>query len=169
MLSKLETLAVILYLASGTIRGLTRLHKVAFLVQQEVGIGRFNFKPSKHGSWSPDLEDLVRYLEEKELLTIKEPEEHTIYNLQERPAKILIAENELLERGRRAYSKLLNRDLIMALALREKVKIYSRMPLTYLLAYVYARYPDYTRLSIIKEKIKALELLRTSSGLTSKL
>jgi len=49
--------------------------------------------------------------------------------LQERPAKILIAENELLERGRRAYSKLLNRDLMMALALREKVKIYSRMPL----------------------------------------
>ena len=49
MLSKLETLAVILYLTGGTIRGLTRLHKVAFLIQQEIGIGRFNFKPSKYG------------------------------------------------------------------------------------------------------------------------
>lgn len=45
----------VVYCAGGVIRGMTRLQKILFLVQQEIGLSNFDFKPYKFGPFSPEV------------------------------------------------------------------------------------------------------------------
>jgi len=146
-----ELLAAVFYLAGGKIKGATRLHKLVFLIQQEVGLGRFQFKPSKYGPWSPDLEELVNELETQGLLKAEEVEDD---KYRERPVKIFTATQDLLEIGKTTYEKLRQVDPPTALLLHHKVYLYSRLAITYLIAYVYRRYPEYAFNSTIWDKVK---------------
>jgi len=146
-----ELLAAVFYLAGGRIKGATRLHKLVFLIQQEVGLGRFQFQPSKYGPWSPDLEELIGKLEAQGLLKAEEVEDN---KYRERPVKIFTAAPNLLEVGKATYEKLRRVDPPTALLLRHRVYLYSRLAITYLIAYVYRRYPEYALNSAIWGKVR---------------
>jgi len=74
----LKLLATAFYLAGGRIKGATQLHKLVFLIQEEVGLGRFQFQPSKYGLSSPDLEKLIGELEARGRLKTEEVEDGQI-------------------------------------------------------------------------------------------
>jgi len=57
-----ELLRLLFYVTGGTVEGTTRLQKIVFLVQKELGLGGFRFIASKYGPWSKELENLVQEL-----------------------------------------------------------------------------------------------------------
>ena len=146
-----EVLALIFYVAGGVVEGATRLQKTVFLVQRELGLGGFRFKASRYGPWSEELEEAIQELVERGFLSV---EERRPRGLQERPAKVYKAGSHLMEQGREAFKELLRRDPALALRLYMKIRAYSALPITYLLAYVYKKYPEYTTGSIIKERVR---------------
>ena len=96
MSEKALLLAMLFYLTDGTVKGITRLHKLVFLVQKEVGLGSFDFKPSKYGPWSPELEEDVRWLVSRGLIAVDEKQDPAYELLKERPVKIFKASHELI-------------------------------------------------------------------------
>lgn len=151
MLAGKELLALLFYLAGGVIRGAARLQKMVFLVQKELGIGGFKFTASKYGPWSKELEELVLELAKRGEVTI---EEHVTSELQEQPAKVYRANEPFIEQGREIFKSLLRSNPAFALMLHKKVRVYATLPITYLLAYVYKKYPEYTVQSIIMERVR---------------
>jgi len=71
--------------------------------------------------------------------------------LQESPAKLLVASGALLERGRRVFKSLRARDRLLAAELLRRVRSYSSVPITYLLAYVCKKYPSCVASSVARE------------------
>jgi len=140
---------LVLYNAGGVIHSMTRLQKIIFLIQQEAGLGDFNFKPYKFGPYSPEIDNIVRSLEDQELLKITEITE---YNpLQEVPTKIIV----LTDKGKcMAKESFTTIDHVTSLKVRYLVKRFVKVPLTYLIAYIYSKYPEYTTLSEIKEIVE---------------
>jgi len=151
MLAGKELLALLFYLAGGVIRGATRLQKIVFLVQRELGLGGFKFTASKYGPWSKELEELVLELAKRGEVTI---EEHLFGEPQERPAKVYKASEPLIEQGREIFRNLLRSNPALALMLHSRVRVYATLPITYLLAYVYKKYPEYSIQSIIMERVR---------------
>ncbi len=146
-----ELLALLFYVAGGVIEGATRLQKIVFLVQKELGLGGFRFTASKYGPWSKELEDLVQELIRRGKLTV---EEHEPKESQERPAKVYKASKSLIEQGKEAFRGLLRSNPTLALMLYTRVRAYATLPITYLLAYLYRKYPEYTTQSIIRERVR---------------
>jgi len=152
-LNKTALLSMIFHIAKGVIKGRTRLHKIIFLVQKEFSIGDFTFKPHVFGPYSPELDQLLENLIKDELIATKDIVDPTYSFLQEKPTKVFIASKKLLEIGSQAYKELYDTDCIMALLLTRRVKGYMVMPITRLLAYIYAKYPEFSINSMIKEKV----------------
>jgi len=122
--------------------GVTRLQKIAFLLQQEVGLGEdISFEPYYYGPFSREIADALRYLERKGLVDIVDGPSGKIIVLTD----IGRGEAERLEEN--VEPEL--RDIA-----RIKAAFYARVPLTYLLAYVYTRYPDYAIFSEIGDKVQ---------------
>lgn len=140
---------LVLYYAGGVIRGMTRLQKVLFLIQKEAGFGNFNFKPYKFGPFSPEIDNLVVSLEEQGLLEVIETTE---YNpLQESPTKTIILTDKGMCRAKELSATV---DRVTSLKVSFLAKRFVKVPLTYLIAYIYAKYPEYTNLSEIKEIVE---------------
>lgn len=152
-LSKSAILSMIFHIAKGMIKGRTRLHKIIFLVQKEFNVGDFTFKPHVFGPYSPELDQLLENLIKEGLITIKDTIDLTYSFLQEKPTKVFIASEKLLEIGSQAYKELYDIDCIKAVLLARRVKGYTVMPITRLLAYIYAKYPEFSINSAIKEKV----------------
>ncbi len=152
--SKRDNLSMIFYIAKGVIRGQTRLQKMIFIVQKEVGLGDFAFKPHVYGPYSSELEHLLKDMINSKLIKIKEDFDYAYALLQEKPAKIMIASRELIEHGRKKYHELYKENFAKALLFAHKVRASAIMPITQLLAYIYANYPEYSINSIIKERVE---------------
>jgi len=158
-LSNRELLAILFYVAGGVVRGATRIQKTVFLLQQELGVGSFTFVPSKYGPWSKELADALHELESSGVLNIRGEETAmgavTVYR----------ADKSFLDEGREKFRELQKRDPILAIKLSRYARIYASLPLTYLLAYVYRRYPEYTTTSEIAELVNEWQRMY---GLTSR-
>jgi hypothetical protein len=155
VLGKEEFISILFYLAGGRVKGSTRVHKVVFLVEKILGIDIFGFEPWKFGPWSQELEELLKSLERKGLLKIRtEAPDLASWLLGEAPVKIYEASAELIVTGEEAYKKLVGADPIKALYLKKLVLSALSVPLTYLLAYIYSRYPEMTVKSTIRDKVE---------------
>jgi len=135
---------IVLGVANGHIETDTRMQKLAFLVNQEV----FNwakFEADKFGVYSKELMKAVDKLEKEGKL---------VYDWDNNG----VSRYYLTEKGKQEAKKLLeqlkveNED-----KLRKAMEIIQRHkddPIPYLVAYVYKNYPEYTKKSIIKEKVE---------------
>ncbi len=133
----------------GGVRGVTRLHKIIFLAKEEGGIDiDAEFIPYYYGPWSPDIQRAINSLVERHLVNVLEP---SIAQGSESPPKIYV----LTQDGRRMLKEVLdNIDRKELLKLKIIVSRYGFMPITYLLSYIYSKYPEYTKLSIIRDKVE---------------
>lgn len=109
----------------------TKLQKLVFLLQKELGVEYFKFIPYKYGPWSYDLVNEV-----DELLKEGVIKEYSIDTMKFYEIQIDIEKNERVERIANKY---------------------IHLPLEYLLALIYANYPEMTELSEIKEKVKEFQ------------
>jgi len=155
LLSNRELVATIMYIAGGRVRGSTRLQKIVFLAQRKMGLGNLSFEPWKYGPWSRELENLLRELEERGLLKVHVdiPDLASEF-FGESPPRVYEASHELLEEGKRAYTRLLKAEPLKALQLKRLVASALLAPLSYLIAYVYEKYPEMTQKSSINEKAR---------------
>jgi uncharacterized protein YwgA len=150
-----DLLALVFYLSGGRIRGLTRLHKIVFLLQEEFGLEGYEFTPSRYGPWSRGLAEDVERLAKEGLIKVEEFNDLVYSFMQENPAKLLVASDSLLEHGREVFQRIYADNRLLALEMRRRVISYSRAPITYLLAYVYKKYPSYASNSVIREKVES--------------
>ena len=146
-----ELLALLFYVTGGVIKGATRLQKIVFLIQRELGLGGFRFTASKYGPWSKELDDTVQELIKRGELIV---EEHEPEGIQEQPIKVYKASTSLVEQGKDIFRDLLQTNPTLALKFYTRVRSYATLPLTYLIAYLYRKYPEYTTQSIIRERVK---------------
>ena len=150
-----ELVAAIMYLAGGRVRGSTRLQKTVFLVQRALGLGSLRFEPRRYGPWSRELEELLRELEERGLLKVRaEAPDLASEFFREAPSRVYEASRELIEEGERAYARLAKAEPLKALQLKRLVAAALAAPLSYLVAYVYAKYPEMTARSSIHDKVR---------------
>jgi uncharacterized protein YwgA len=154
-MERLDLLALAFYLSGGRIKGLTRLHKIVFLLQEEFGLRGYEFTPSKYGPWSRDLAEDVERLIGEGLIGVEEFSDPVYSFMQENPAKLLVASHSLLERGRAVFERMYLENKLLALEMRRRVRSYSAVPITYLLAYVYKKYPSYASNSVIRERVES--------------
>lgn len=133
----------------GGVRGVTRLHKIIFLAKEEGGVDiDAEFIPYYYGPWSPDVQRAINLLVEKRLVEVMESS-----NLHGggSPPKIYVLTHD----GRVMLKEILNNvDRKELLKLKIIVSRYGFMPITYLLAYIYSKYPEYSKLSIIRDKVE---------------
>ena len=109
----------------------TKLQKLVFPVQKELGREYFRFVPYKYGPWSEDLVREVERMVEEGIVEIEKIESSTFYRLKVQAQK--------------------DKDFV------RYVEKYIVLPLEYLLALIYAEYPEMTELSEIKEKVKEFQ------------
>ncbi|WP_016731965.1 hypothetical protein [Saccharolobus islandicus] len=109
----------------------TKIQKLVFLVQKELGKEYFKFVPYKYGPWSSELAEELDKLANEGIVKKYEKDSSNFYELQTQAEK-----DKEVER---------------------KANKYISMPLEYLLALIYARYPEMTELSEIKEKVKEFQ------------
>jgi hypothetical protein len=153
--SNRELVAMIMYLAGGRVRGSTRLQKTVFLVQRKLGLGSLRFEPWKYGPWSRELEELLRELEERGLLKVRvEAPDLASEFFGESPSRVYEASRELIKEGERAYARLAKAEPLKALQLKRLVAAALAAPLSYLVAYVYVKYPEMTQKSSIHDKVR---------------
>jgi len=147
-LTNRELLAVLFYVVGGVVRGATRIQKTVFLLQQELDIGSFTFVPSKYGPWSKDLADALHELESLGMLHIVREE------TAEGSVTVYRADKRFLDEGRAKFRELLKLNTVLAIKLYRYARIYTLLPLTYLLAYIYRKYPEYTIRSMVAEHVE---------------
>ncbi|MFZ8809850.1 MAG: hypothetical protein ACO2PN_17330 [Pyrobaculum sp.] len=141
-MEKRNAIAMVFYLAGGVVRGLARLQYVVYLLQKEAGLGGFWFEPRRFGPWSIELERALATLEQEGLLTVKLEEPGPADALGERPLRVYVASQALVERGKEEFKKLVKRDQFKAYLARRLVAIGVAIPLPRLLAYIYLKYPE---------------------------
>lgn len=139
---KAEELAILVVgLAGGHLTTDTRFQKIAFLVNEALGEG-VEFGPADFGPYSNVLERAVRELsKEGKLMRVDDSDGVTHYYL--------------TKKGREEFGRIAESLGEEKLKLAEGiVRKFKDAPLTYLLAYVYAKYPKYTVNSKITEKVE---------------
>jgi hypothetical protein len=81
-------------------------------------------------------------LEQEGLLSARLEEPGPADALGERPLRVYVASQALVERGREEFKKLAKRDQFKAYLARHLVAIGVAIPLSRLLAYIYLKYPE---------------------------
>lgn len=123
------------------IEGLTRFQKLVFLAQEEMNIGKkYQFQPDTYGSYSNDLYDSIRELEERGLLQERR---------RQTPAGNTKFVYSITDDGRELLDSVLEMDeyehLRELLERAEEIKReYGGQSLHNLLEYVSEEYPKYT-------------------------
>lgn len=142
-LEKAKELAILVVgLAGGNLTTDTRFQKISFLVDQEVLGGEVKFEPMDFGPYSKELEKAVNELsKEGKLVRVDDSDGVTHYYLTKKGE----------EEFGRIKSYLGEEKLKRAESI---VKKFRDAPLTYLLAYVYSKYQEYTVNSKITEKVE---------------
>ena len=124
-------LLALLHAVGGAVEGSTRLQKLFFLTKHEFGFRElpYNFLPFLHGPFSADINDDALDLEIAGLIEVqREMVEPTLYALTPKGKHMA---GEIFEKLPRE-----DRRALM------KVKRFNQMGLAELLDYVYARYPE---------------------------
>ena len=144
---------LIVGLAGGKLRGATTLQKLGFLGIMEAGGRGLDYIPWKYGPFSEDIKDAVNALRQEGLLERRIVfEDRVLYMATVYHYKLTPDGEEafrcLLQKLEKEHPKFLRR-------MREIVTKWKDRPL-HLLYYVYKRYPDWTRFSIIRDQVLAL-------------
>jgi hypothetical protein len=151
---------------SGRIEGITRLEKLAFLVEKERNPAWLSehgdFVSHNFGPFSSKIYTAVDTLSAAELVedsaafaSSTEDAWETEHVIGEIPSDPYATRNfELTQRGRRYYDALV-RELPSGAAdeLRDFKARFAGLPLRQLIRYVYERYPHYTDKSIIRDDV----------------
>lgn len=132
---------LILGFAGGYLETDTRLQKIALILEKEVFKDWVKFEASYLGPYSKELAKALEKLEK---------ERKIIHIIDE----VGLSKYYLTDEGKKMFDELLNSlnpdDLTKA---REIVEMHKSDPLSYLIAYVYAKYPKYTTKSKIMDKV----------------
>jgi len=154
------------------IKGITRLQKMLFLLVQETEIGKkfdekLSFQAYKYGPFSSELYDSIDFLKEMELIEtkyqkydvltqkIEELEYEEDYESMEEKSKPDTIEVFKLGNVGRAMAE----DIFEELDENQKnelegiKKAVNSLPYLELIRFVYKKYPDYAKVSEIKEKV----------------
>jgi len=135
---------LVLGLADGYIETDTKMQKLSFLINQEV----FNwtkFEANNYGAYSKELMKAVDKLEKEGILVyIWDDDGVSKYYLTEK-GKLNV--KELLEQLKNEDENKLNKAM-------EIIQSHKNDYLTYLIAYTYKHYPEFTAKSIIKNKVE---------------
>ncbi|MEM0285014.1 MAG: hypothetical protein QXU85_05200 [Sulfolobales archaeon] len=125
----------------------TRLQKLVFLAVAEGGVDiDATFKPYYFGPWSPEVQRALNELVSEGLVEVEsvglseEGHGFTTYRITEKGRERLASVTATVS------SSQLSR-------LKRVVSLYGYLPLSFIVAYIYSKYPEYTELSIIKEKV----------------
>lgn len=127
----------------------TRIHKVLFLALVEGGVSiNASFKAHYFGPWSPDVHStLVSMINEGLVEELRGSTTESGY---------VTKTYRLTLKGREKLSSVLShadqRDLYR---LKQVIRTYGHTPITYLIAYIYSKYPEYTELSSIRDRVEA--------------
>jgi hypothetical protein len=177
--SSLDMLLMLLYSpgysgkTNESIRGITKLEKLLFLLKNEDNFGKslekYDFRPDNFGPCSIEVYDDLSALEgmsliKRDVIPIKAfVEVGDLFEIE----KEVVDSNDappvvdgktvdifsLSEKGEKVGQVLINR---LSPEERKKIEslksVYNKMPLNRLLAYVYATYPEQTVNSIIKDR-----------------
>ncbi len=157
LLRKLRERWIIGFLrALGTISGTTRFMKLLFVLKNELGLterelaGFYSFRAGKYGPFSRGVQ---RDLEELKDLGFIEVEVRKVakgkFNEDLKYVHVYKMAPKRIDIIQEA-SENLPKDILLKL---ERLKEFNRMPLIELLEYVYLRYPEYIRNSVIVERI----------------
>ncbi|BCU67819.1 hypothetical protein HS7_12560 [Sulfolobales archaeon HS-7] len=137
-----ELVTLILGLAGGHIATDTRFQKIAFLVNEKVLKKDVKFEPMDFGPYSKELVKAVNKLKK---------EGKVIYVLDSDS----VSHYSLTREGEEEFKRLENKISPDTLnEIKEIIGKFKDVPLTYLLAYVYTNYPDYTVKSKIIDKVE---------------
>jgi len=134
-----DLLILTLYWSGGVLSGLTRLHKLVFLLAEKLKIHRKYFVPGPFGPYAPGLKEALLDLEKQKLVYIDQ--------------EIVTPQFQLTKEGMEAAKNLETRLGEQASNLKAVISYFSGVPLTYLLAYIYSRYEEYLTASQIKSKV----------------
>ena len=136
---------LVLGLADGRIETDTRMQKLAFLVNQEVFFNWAKFEADKFGVYSKELMKAVDKLEkEGKLIYVWDNDGVSRYYLTEKGKE---EAKKLLEQLKEENEYKLKKAM-------EIIQRHKDDPIPYLVAYVYKYYPEYSKKSIIKEKVE---------------
>lgn len=126
----------------------TRIHKLLFLAVVEGGIDvGVTFKPHYFGPWSPDIQRTLNELVREDLVTLETgglteegyiPKVYRLTDEGRKELELIIAVTDRLQLHR----------------LKRILARYGHLPLSLIIAYIYSKYPDYTELSTIKERVE---------------
>jgi uncharacterized protein YwgA len=173
--SGLDLLIALLYTNNQErIEGVTRLVKLLFLLVKEGGFKEFEkeygFEAYNYGPWSSQVFDFTETLKELGLVMVEEREltafEDRDFDLIEAEINVSevpeIKENRIqifsltqdgVKVGEVIYKNLSNEERERIEAIKRR---YNKMPLSDLLRYIYARFPQFTIKSLIQRKIVKL-------------
>lgn len=162
---------VLIILANGSrqdvFHGVTRLEKLTFLASQELGertdITAPQFVPFKFGPFSAEVYDALETLQSMRLVETGDPDVTEAREIQGFAADAgdpdLTRPDEprafhVTERGRNVATKLLAQlDAAAQTRLIALIARYASMPLDQLLKHVYQYYPDFTTMSVIRDRV----------------
>ncbi|BCU70051.1 DUF4364 family protein [Stygiolobus caldivivus] len=136
-----ELAILVIGLAGGNLTSETRFQKTAFVVNELTKFG-VKFEPMDFGPFSKELADAVKELNKEKLLRYEVDDDGVVHYVLTQKGK------EKLEKLKEGISK---DDLEK---IRAVVNKFKDAPLTYILAYVYSKYPQYTVKSKIIDKVE---------------
>jgi len=168
-LNKLEFLLLLLYIPGFTkkenesIKGITRLDKIIFLVQKKLELNIYNFIEYDYGPWSSEIQSDIRLLGEGGLVKIVEDKLLISVEVIDRTDKDEIVNTieiySLTPGGEKIakeiFDKLNNNEKKILLEIKYE---FNKIPLTDLIKYVYEKYPEMTTKSKILDKILKSDL-----------
>lgn len=149
----------ILFYFAEQIRGVTKLQKLLFLVEQETDFFQeyeddvaFNFAPYKMGPFSDEVYSELEFL--LQLSAIESEPMDNATGLETSDSALGNNTFQLTTKGEKIAAQLVEiLDPEHEVELREIVMEYNNMGLKELLRYVYTEYPDYTTESEIRDDI----------------
>lgn len=149
----------ILFYFAESIRGVTKLQKLLFLIEQETGFFEeyeeevaFDFAPYKMGPFSDEVYSEIEFL--LQLSAIESTPMKQSGGLNQSHSRLSNKEFCITSKGEKIASQLV--DVLepeYEEELQELVEEYNTMDLNELLRYVYTEYPEYTTESEIKDEV----------------
>lgn len=126
----------------------TRLQKLVFLIAVKGGVDiDVTFKPYYFGPWSPEVQRALNELISEGLVEVE-----SVWLSEEGYAFTIY---KITEKGRERLSSIIATiDSSQLSKLKRVVSLYGYLPISFIVAYIYSKYPEYTELSIIKEKVE---------------